>query len=165
MSNDKINYKKQIEDKTDRMLTILTEMNDTSKNISDELSQQSEIFDKIEKTLEETNKNLSISEKIINRMYSFFSFFILKTEESKKVNDIPTEKKSLSETVDESINTNNTDDDKFNDVLKYLSEIKSQAITHGKILDDHNKRSQKIISGVEQNSNKIKKISDKMEKI
>lgn len=152
----------QINDKADKMLSILNETNDISNKISNELVTQTEIFDRIEKNLDNVDQNLSISRKIINRMTSFFSLFSSSTQESEKVIAFEKSTNKNTSVVDP---THFKDNDKFDEILKSLGNIKSQANLQGDILSNHNKRSEEMILQIEKNSNDIKKLSTDMKKI
>lgn len=155
------------DEKFDRMLELLNDTNKISQNISIELSQQSEIFDRIEKNLDKIDQNLSISERIINRMASFFSFFSSKNHEQEKIiekSDCVSDNGSKHNEINNGI-ISTINNDKFDEILNCLKQIKSQSISHGEILDDHNKRSGAMIFQIEKNQHDIKKISSTMRKI
>ena len=155
-----------INNRADKMLSILNETNEISNKIFSELSTQTETFDRIEKNLNRIDQNISISSQIINRMISFFSFFSSATQESEVVN-IP-ENVQNNANCDDKIITDyekSKKGDKFDEILMGLANIKSQAILHGEILSSHNERSQKMLSQIDKNMNDMKKLSADMKKI
>lgn len=148
-----IKYDKQKKIKQDNILTTLKETKFISNSVGIELNSNTESLNRISSELDELEYKLKISEYLVKKFLSWFSYFT----PTKQFEPFVKNKTGENENTNfESANISNIDNDFYNTVELFLDELQKDSNTFNKVLKEQSVLINEIEDKTEKSNEKIK---------
>lgn len=158
-------YEKEIEKTQDNILITLRETKLLSNTIGNELNENTDSLNRINEGLDELEHKLNMSEYLVKRFSSWFSFFRPIKKMDPFVKHTNTKKFTKFEESDPELDTKSNiekPDDFYDNVSVFLNSFQKDAETFGKILKEHSESIEIISDKTEKSDGRIKKSIEKV---